>query len=99
SELSLDGRFIGSGDTRLAGWFLAAAAGPTFNVSLAINDTNLPSLNDLLRAYGRFEVAAGQFSLYSQMAVQNDNLTGYVKPLFSNVEVYSHQKEQGTGVL
>ncbi len=99
SELSLDGRFMGSGDTRLAGWFLAAAAGPTFNVSLAINDTNLPSLNDLLRAYGRFEVAAGQFSLYSQMAVQNDNLTGYVKPLFSNVEVYSHQKEQGTGVL
>lgn len=99
ASLNVTGKFMGSGNTTLIGWFLASGGGPAFNTNLAIRDTNLTSLNDLLRAYGRFNVAAGRFSLFSQMAVQNKNLTGYVKPMFSNVEVYSYEKDKKTGVL
>src|SRR5436190_14336364 len=33
-------------------------------------------MNDLLRAYGRFDVAAGQFSVFSRYASKTANSTG-----------------------
>ena len=42
----------------------------------------------MLRAYGKFDVAAGTFSLFSEIAVKDNRVEGYVKPLFSNLDVY-----------
>jgi hypothetical protein len=56
-------------------------------------------MNDILRAYGRFDVAAGQFSLFSQVGVRNGYLNGYVKPMFAGVEVYDYGKDKNTPVL
>ena len=41
----------------------------------------------MLRAYGKFDVAAGQLSVYSQMKVASGHVDGYVKPLFRDVTV------------
>jgi hypothetical protein len=56
-------------------------------------------MNDILRAYGRFDVAAGQFSVFSEITLKDDNIEGYVKPMFANLKVYDYQKDKGTGVL
>ena len=56
-------------------------------------------MNDILRAYGRFDVAAGQFSVFSQVAVKDGNINGYVKPMFANLKVYDYQKDKSTSVL
>jgi hypothetical protein len=58
---------MGSGNTKVSGNFLASKHGPAFNMSVAIQNTDLPSMNDILRAYGRFDVAAGQFSVFSEV--------------------------------
>jgi hypothetical protein len=99
ADLTLRGKFMGSGDTKVAGHFLASSHGPAFNMDLAVRNTNLPSMNDILRAYGRFDVAAGQFSLFSEVSIQDGAMEGYVKPLFTNVEVYNYQKDKNTGLL
>jgi hypothetical protein len=99
ADLSLKGKFMGSGDTDISGNFLASAKGPAFDVNIAIKNTDLPSLNDLLRAYGKFDVAAGQISVFSEVNVRDANIDGYVKPIFSNLEVYNYQKDKNTGVL
>jgi Domain of Unknown Function (DUF748) len=99
ADLALHGKFMGSGDTRLVGDFLASREGPALNLNLAIEHTDLTSMNDILRAYGRFDVAAGQFSLFSQVGVRGGYLKGYVKPMFGGLEVYDYRKDKNTPVL
>jgi len=90
---------MGSGDAKASGDFLASQQGPTVNLKVSIRNTDLPSMNDILRAYGRFDVAAGQFSVFSEMNIKDGNMKGYVKPMFANLEVYNYQKDKNTGIL
>lgn len=99
ADIVLHGKFMGSGNTKLAGDFLASRQGPALNMKLAIEHTDLKSMNGILRAYGKFDVAAGDFSLYSQMNVSNGYLNGYVKPMFGGLEVYDYRKDKSTPVL
>ena len=99
ADLKLHGKFMGSGDTNVGGDFLASHQGPAFNLKVAIRNTDMPSMNDVLRAFGSFDVAAGQFSVFSQVAVKDGYINGYVKPMFANLKVYDYQKDKGTGVL
>ena len=100
SALKLNGLLMGSGKTDLTGDFRPRPHNsPDFNITLVIDNTQLPSLNDLLRRYGRFDVQSGSMSVYSQVTVLNNQITGYVKPLFTNVQVYSYNKDKGKPVL
>lgn len=99
ADLTMHGKFMGSGDTKASGTFLATQGGPAFNLNVAIQNTDLPSLNDLLRAYGRFDVAAGQFSIFTEVDIKNGDINGYAKPLFANLKVYDYQKDKNTGVI
>jgi hypothetical protein len=99
ADVALHGKFMGSGDTRLVGDFLASRQGPALNMNLTIEHTDLPSMNNLLRAYGRLDVAAGQFSLFSQVGIRDGYLNGYVKPMFGGLEVYDYRKDKNTPVL
>jgi len=99
ADLTLHGKFMGSGETRVSGNFLASQQGPALNMKVAIQNTDLPSMNDILRAYGRFDVAAGQFSVFSEVSIKDGYINGYVKPMFANLEVYNYQKDRNTGAL
>jgi Domain of Unknown Function (DUF748) len=99
ADVTVRGKFMGSGDTTLSGNFLASQRGPALDMNLAIQNTDLPSMNDILRAYGRFDVAAGQFTVFSEIKIRDGDITGYVKPMFSNLQVYNYQKDKSTGVL
>ena len=54
---------------------------------------------DLLRAYGKFDVAKGTFSVYSEVKVHDGRIDGYVKPLFQDIQVYDPQKDKNKPVL
>jgi len=99
ADMLLHGRFMDSGDTTVAGTFQANQGGPAFDLKLALVNTDLPSLNDLLRAFGSFDVAAGKLSVYSQIAVKDGNIDGYVKPMFADLEVYNYQKDKHTPIM
>jgi len=92
ARLTLSGKFMGSGDTDVTGTFLASGQGPEFNANISIVNTDLTSLNPLLRAYGRFDVAQGRFTLYSQLGVKDGNISGYAKPMLSDLKVYDYQR-------
>ena len=99
ADLTLHGKFMGSGDAKVTGAFLASQQGPAFNTNLAIQKTDLPSMNNFLRAYGRFDVATGQFSVFSEVGIKDGEIGGYVKPMFANLKVYDYQKDKNTGIL
>ena len=90
----LQGKFMGTGSTIVDGKFQAERPGPAFDLSIRITDVSMPSMNDVFRAYGNFDVAAGEFSFFSEMAVHDGAITGYVKPLFKDITVYDPEKDK-----
>ena len=90
----LNGYFMGSGRTSATATFRPETEGPDFSLGVEIVGTHLPAMNDLLRAYGNFDVVAGSFSLYSEVRVKNDNIDGYVKPLFEDLDVYDRRQDE-----
>ena len=94
AQAKLTGRFMGSGTAHGVAHFRPARNGPDLDVNLAVENASLPSINDLLRAYGKLDVAAGTFSVYTQLRVHDGRIDGYVKPLFQNVKVYDPQQDK-----
>ena len=99
ANLQFDGKLMGSGDTKLTGVLRPEKQGPNFDFDLASQNTDLTSLNDLLRAYGKFDVASGRVSVFSQVSVKNHYVNGYVKPLFTDIQVYATQKDAKKPIL
>lgn len=94
AKLNLSGKFMGSGTTKATATFRPEKNGPDFDMNLAIAGTELTSMNDLLRAYGNFDVVAGEFSFYSELQLKNNHVEGYVKPLFKDLNVYDRRQDK-----
>jgi uncharacterized protein involved in outer membrane biogenesis len=97
--MRLQGRFMGKGRMATRATFRPEKEGPDFNLDVAIEDTPMTDLNPLFKAYGKLDVASGNFSFYSEMAVKNGRMQGYVKPLFQQVEVYSSEQDKDKDML
>ena len=99
ASLQLKGQFMGSGSSLVKATFQLATQSPDVDVSVLIEETDLTAMNDLLRAFGNFDVDAGQFSLYSQLRIKNGDISGYLKPIFSDAKVYSVRQDADKPLL
>src|SRR6185369_1351744 len=61
--ISLTGAFMGTGETVISGTFRPEIKSPDFDLNIKIERTQMRALNNLLRAYGNFDVTAGLFSV------------------------------------
>jgi hypothetical protein len=92
--VTLTGKFMGTGNTLVSGTFRPETKSPDFSLDTKIEKTQMRAMNDLLRAYGNFDVAAGQFSLYSELTVKNGRVEGYLKPLFKDIKVFDARQDK-----
>jgi hypothetical protein len=92
--MKIKGKFMGTGDTLMSATFRPETKSPDFDLNIKIENTQLPAMNDLLRAYGNFDVTAGVFSLYSELSVRNGAIEGYIKPLFRDMKVYDERQDK-----
>jgi hypothetical protein len=99
ARVQLAGAFMGSGTTKATGTFRSDLNGPDFDLNVQVIDTDMRAMNDLLRAYEKFDVVGGLFSLYSELGVKNRVVTGYVKPLFRNLDAYDRRQDREKGVF
>ena len=90
---------MGTGPTVASVSFRPAQAGSDLDLQLRVEDSQLTGLNDLLRAYGNFDVAAGSFSMVTELHIKNGAISGYIKPFFKDVKVYDSVKDKKKGVL
>jgi hypothetical protein len=93
------GKFMGSGATQLQATFRPESKGPDLDLVLSIENTDMHKMNDLLRAYGNFDVIAGNFSLYSEIKIRQGKIDGYVKPLFRDMKVYDQRQDAEKNVF
>ncbi|MFZ1375343.1 MAG: DUF748 domain-containing protein [Geothrix sp.] len=95
TEFRAQGTFMGSGTTVLSGAFRSTATPADATVQLKLDDARLVDLNGMLRTHADVDVAAGLFSVYTEMTVKNGRVEGYIKPLIKNLRIYDRQKDQG----
>lgn len=99
AQVRLKAKFMGSGITTASGNFRPEKRGPDLDLYVKIENARLTAMNDLLRAYGNFDVSAGDFSLVSELHVKNDAISGYIKPFFKDVKVYDRRRDKGQGIV
>jgi uncharacterized protein DUF748 len=90
----LTGRFMGSGQTLVDLALRAENNGPDFDLNAKIENTDLRTMNDLLRAHAKVDVGSGVFSVFSEISVKNGRVRGYVKPLFKDLDVYDKEQDE-----
>jgi hypothetical protein len=62
---------------------------PTFHLGLRLLGLDVTKINDLALAYGKFDFKRGWFDLVLEADSKEGRMTGYVKPLFRNLQVFS----------
>jgi hypothetical protein len=93
----LTGRFMGTGPTTAEATFRPDKQGPDLSLVVRIENTDMRPMNDLLRAHGKFDVVRGVFSLYTEIGVRKGQVTGYIKPLFRDLDVYDEHQDRHKG--
>lgn len=99
ADVHIKGMFMGSGAAQLSATFGPEAKGPDFDLAVSIRETDMRAMNDMFRAYGKFDVTAGQFSFFSELKVANDQVNGYVKPIFKDMSVYDERQDGEKGLF
>jgi hypothetical protein len=62
---------------------------PSFHMAVRLLGLDVTKINDLALAYGKFDFKRGWFDLVVETDAKEGQLTGYVKPLFRNLKVFS----------
>jgi hypothetical protein len=87
ADFRAQGITIGGGQVELQVKLDPLADEPKFDLELALRKMDLVALNDLLEAYGRFNVKRGRFEVFSEIAGENGSFDGYVKPFLEDLDV------------
>ncbi|QMV61482.1 DUF748 domain-containing protein [Pseudomonas berkeleyensis] len=64
-----------------------------FEFRVRATDIQLTRLNDLANAYGKFDFKSGSGDLVVEASAEDAQLSGYIKPLLRNVEVFDWQQD------
>ncbi len=92
--VKLAGKFMGTGRAELNGTFRPEKPRPDFDLNVKIVKTQVEAFNNVLRAYGDMDTHRGMFAFFSELAVKDDQIRGYVKPLLKDVEVYDPEEDK-----
>jgi hypothetical protein len=67
---------------------------PDLDMDMKFENVNLTALNDFFEAYAKIDIEKGDFNLYSELAVKEGSINGYVKPLFNNLKVVDWKEDK-----
>ena len=93
AEMELRGKFMGSGSTQVTAHFRPEKEGPDLDLQVKIEETRMADMNDLFRAYGKFDVTGGTFAFFSELQIKNDAISGYIKPFFKDIQVFDERTD------
>jgi hypothetical protein len=68
---------------------------PDMDLEFQLQKANVTALNDLTRKYVGVDFESGTFELYSEMAIADGYLKGYIKPMFIDTKLIAKDDEGG----
>jgi len=98
SPIRASGVSIGNGKVALEGNMNLVKEIPDMDLSFSLQDAEVTALNDFTRHYAGIDFESGTIGLFSEIAIADGHLVGYVKPLLTDTKLIG--KEDGfLGVL
>lgn len=89
---------IGNGSLKLKGAMNIIKEIPDMNIEFALEKADITALNNFTRHYAGIDFESGTFELFSEIAIADGYLKGYMKPLLTDSKLIG--KEDGfLGVL
>lgn len=86
ATIKAEGSTLGRGRITLRIDAEPLAPRPHFQLRAQVEDVDLSSLNDALRAIANVDVSRGTFNLTAEMAGKDGGFQGYVKPFFADLD-------------
>ena len=87
SPITATGVSIGGGKLKLDGRVNLIKEIPDVDLSFALEGVDITALNDFTREYAKIDFKKGEFNFFSEFAIADGYLKGYLKPLISNSEL------------
>jgi len=88
ASFTAQGSTIGGGALRFGGDLDPFASAPQFGVQLALEHIDLTALDGLFIRYEKINIKQGRASIYVELHCTNGRLTGYLKPLFTDLSIF-----------
>ena len=87
SDLMATGTSVGQGDFKLQGKLNLIKRIPDMDMSLSLERADLTAINDLSKHYAGIDFKSGEFNVYSEVAIADSYMTGYVKPVLKDAKL------------
>ncbi len=66
---------------------------PDIDLDMSMEDMDMTALNDLFNEHASFTVEKGTFSVFSEIVVKDRQLSGYIRPIAENLDIYDGPDE------
>ncbi|MDJ1479830.1 DUF748 domain-containing protein [Cytophagaceae bacterium YF14B1] len=96
SDVKLTANSIGNGKLNILMKIDVLKPMPDFDMNLKFEDVNIPALNDFFKAYAKVDLERGNFNLYSELALREGAITGYVKPIARDLKFIDWKDKEET---
>ena len=87
SPINATGVSIGNGMVNLEGNINLIKEIPDMDLSFSLEDADVTALNDFTKHYAGLDFESGKFNLYSEAAIADAHLVGYIKPLLTDTKL------------
>ncbi len=87
SPIRATGVSIGKGKVALEGNMNLVKEIPDMDLSFSLEDADVTALNDFTNYYAGLDFDKGTFGVYSEVAIADGHLVGYIKPLFTDTKL------------
>ncbi len=87
AALKLSGTSIGGGSLNLDMKINFLQEIPNLDMELQFENIDLTAFNSMTMAYANFEIDTGALNIYSEAAIRDGILNGYVKPILDDVTI------------
>ncbi len=91
SELQIRGNSIGKGRLAITGKLNILKEFPDMDIAMQLENVYLPAMNDYTKAYAAIDVESGNLNVYSELVVKDRRVSGYVKPLATDIHIIDLQ--------
>lgn len=93
SRLMVQGDSIGKGKLHIDGRLNILKQVPDMALDMKLEQVSLPALSDYSNAYASVDIRQGTLNVYSEVTMKDGHLTGYIKPIATQVALIDLRKE------
>ena len=94
SDLHATAVSIGNGKLNLQGKMNLVKPIPDMDISFSLENASVTALNDFTNHYAGIDFAEGDFNVFSEIAIADGYLKGYIKPLLKDSKLISKEQDK-----